>query len=1118
MAPTQTHLSAVLRHLNRLLGTASPGEPGDHQLLDRFAAHRDEAAFEELLRRHGAMVLGVCRRLLGSEPDADDVFQATFLVLVHKAKSIRKGTSLGCWLYGVAQRLALKARAGAARRRIHERRIADMRQAEVSNEPAWDDVRPLLDEELARLPERLRAPLVLCYLEGKTNAEAARELGRPAGSLSKLLARGREVLRRRLTRRGVVLSSAALALVLADNAGAAVPAALGRATLAAGLAAAAGMGTAGLVSARVAGLVHKGLRDMFLAKCKLVLVLVLTVAALGAGAAVLKAPPPPPPPEPQAEADEQPAATPKPKAVPDQDGDPLPAGALARLGTVHLRHGHTIMTVVFAPDGKSVVSTGGDHLARRWDAVTGREIGNFGQQNDRDKPYQMTRWMHAVAFAPDGKTLATGDHADGWQVKTIRIWDAAGGKQLRTLEGHTDGILCLAYSPDGKTLASASADGTIRTWDPDKGTELQNLAGHTGRVRWVAWSHDGKQLASAGADGTVRVWDAAKGTEVRSITAHEGGADGVAFSPDGKQLVSGGEDKTVRLWDAATGKEVAKVVREKTIHTVAFSPDGKLIACGGGWEVLLWDPDSGKEVRRLKGATNEIRSVAFAPDGKHVVAAPAYSNTVLLWETATGKRQADAPSHQGNFVGRVAYSADGRVITSTGADGTVREWETATGKHLRSIEVKQAGSRTAATLPEGKGWLAGTWDGSVRVLDATAKEVSRWKAHEGPLAVLVLSPDGKTAATGGQDRAIVLWTAATGTEQRRFEVEAGVVRDLVFSADGKQLAVVLSGHPVRVFETATGKEVRLTAPAPPADGGVAPGGDTRIEAEGAAFSPDGKLLATGGQYGAVRIWDLASGQQVRALNGHAGWVMSLAFSPDGRTLAAGNWRNVRLWEVSTGQERRRLEGHEGDVTALAFSPDGRTLTSAASDTTGLVWDLTSRLENGKLRPADPSSRDLELAWTDLRGNDAARAYSALWLLAATPKQTLPLLREALPLAKGIEAERIDKLIVALDDDDFEKREKATEDLARMGEQIGPMLKKALEGKPSVEVRRRAEYLLDRMKASGDSGERLRQSRALEVAEAMATPEARSLLEDLAKGSAEAWLTREAKAALARLAR
>jgi hypothetical protein len=265
----------------------------------------------------------------------------------------------------------------------------------------------------------------------------------------------------------------------------------------------------------------------------------------------------------------------------------------------------------------------------------------------------------------------------------------------------------------------------------------------------------------------------------------------------------------------------------------------------------------------------------------------------------------------------------------------------------------------------------------------------------------------------------------------------------------------------------------------------------------------------------VRLWDLPSGQHVRVLDGHSGWVMGLAFSRDGRTLAAGDWRNIHLWELASGQEWRRLRGHEGDVSGLAFSRDGRTLVSSGGDTTGLVWDLTGRLEGGKLRPAELSPQALELAWTDLRGDDAAKAHAALWQLAAAPGQALPLLRQLLKVAAPVDPERLGKLVAALDDDDFEKRERTTEELTRIGEQAEPALKKALQGNPSVEMRRRCEYLLERMKGPGDQGERLRQTRALEAVEAMGTPEARGLLEELAKGAADAWLTREAKAAQGR---
>jgi RNA polymerase sigma factor (sigma-70 family) len=1116
----QTQLGVVLRHLHRMLGPSSADEPTDRHLLDHFAAHRDEGAFEELLRRHGPMVLGVCRRLLGEAHDADDVFQATFLVLVHKAASVRNGTSLGCWLYGVAYRLALKARTTAARRRAHERRVADMRQANVMSEPSWDELRPLLDEELARLPEQLRAPLVLCYLEGKTNAQAAREIGCPAGSMSKRLARGREALRQRLTRRGVALTATALGLLLAHNAGAAVPAALGRATLDAGLAATAGAGLAGVVSVRVAVLVRWGVRDMVLAKCKPILALVLALGVIGTGAGVLTAPAEPPPvaadPQPAAEEEQPPAErqAPQAKTAADGLGDPLPAGALVRLGTARLRHGHNVMTVAFAPDGKSFVSTAGDHLARRWEVATGRQIGTFGQQTDLDKPYAPTRWMHSAAFSPDGKTLATGDHNDGWQVNTIHLWDTANGAQTKVLQGHTDGVLCLAWSPDGKTLASASNDGTVRMWDPDKGTELRALGGHQGAVRWVAWSAGGKQLASAGADGTVRLWDPDKGTETRSITAHEGGAAGVGFSPDGKRLVSGGADKAVRLWEVATGKEVRSTKREKPVRAVAFAPDGKLVAFGVGWDVVLWDPDAGKDVRTLKGPHNEVSAVAFSPDSQHVAAASHYGSTVFLWEVATGKRLDGQTGHEAGHITRLAYSADGRTVTSYSADQTVRQWDPVTGRQARLINTPDTAARAACLAPDGKSVACVSWAGHLRVLDLEGKELRRWKAHEGQVTVVAYAPGGKLLASGGMDQAVILWDADKGTELRRFQAEGGPPNEICFSPDGKLMAVVVRGQPVHVFATATGQERQLAPPAEQAQPGAPAAGS--VQAESAAFSPDGQLLAVGTRYGLVRLWDLASGQPGRTLSGHVGYVMCLAFSPDGRTLAAGSWRNVRLWEIATGKERKRLAGHEGDVTALAFSPDGRTLVSGGSDTTALVWDLTGRLADGKLRPAELSQRDLELAWTDLRGDDAARAYPALWTLAASPKQALPLLRGALPRATPAGAEQISKLIAGLDDDDFDRREKATEELVKVGEQAEPLVKKALEGKPSVEMRRRLEYVLERLRGSGDSGERLQQARALEVLEATRTPEARAVLEELARGEADAWLTREAKAALARL--
>src|SRR5262245_105361 len=236
-------LGLLVRHIHRLHRGEQAGGDGDAQLLARFVTGHDEEAFEALVRRHGPMVLGVCRRLLGDAHAAEDAFQATFLVLVRRAVTLDRPELLGNWLHGVAARVAREARARTVRRRTQERQAQTMArpEAEPLAEAAWADIRPILDEELGQLPEKYRLALVLCYLEGKTHEETAQSLGIPVGSVSWRLSRGRELLRQRLTRRGVALSGSVLAAVLSDGRlWAAVPAPLVATTVRCGLLLAAG--------------------------------------------------------------------------------------------------------------------------------------------------------------------------------------------------------------------------------------------------------------------------------------------------------------------------------------------------------------------------------------------------------------------------------------------------------------------------------------------------------------------------------------------------------------------------------------------------------------------------------------------------------------------------------------------------------------------------------------------------------------------------------------------------------------------------------------------------------------------------------------------------------------
>ena len=293
-------LASVFRHLRHLLGKPLATEQTDGQLLHRFVHEHEQTAFTMLVQRHGPMVLGLCRRTLQDEHAAEDVFQAAFLVLVRKASSLHQYGSLGNWLYTVTYHLALKTRARQARQRLQERQVECMPEPVAGDAGDWSELRPLLDAELASLPAKYREPVVLCYLEGKTNEVAARELGWPVGTVKVRLSRARDLLRDRLTRRGLALSTALLGPSLATSASAAVPIGLLETTTeAAALFAAGELAAAGAISSQAVILAQGALKVMFLNRLQFVGVILLVLGLVGAGTGMVlnhaAAEPPPSP-------------------------------------------------------------------------------------------------------------------------------------------------------------------------------------------------------------------------------------------------------------------------------------------------------------------------------------------------------------------------------------------------------------------------------------------------------------------------------------------------------------------------------------------------------------------------------------------------------------------------------------------------------------------------------------------------------------------------------------------------------------------------------------------------------------------------------------------------------
>jgi RNA polymerase sigma factor (sigma-70 family) len=1147
--------------IHRLLRRAAPQSDSisDGQLLERFANQQDEAAFETIVWRHGSMVLGTCRRILHDLHAAEDAFQATFLVLFRKAGSVRHRQSVGAWLFRVAYRAALRAKARMAAGPVSEESL-DPPASESPNDLEWHDLRPVLDSALNRLPEKYRAPLVLHYLEGKTIEQIARELGCPAGTVSGRLDRAKHWLRKRLARQGVTLSVAALATVLANNAASAeAPAQLvANIVRAAGLCAAGK--AAGAVSAPVAALVEGLVRAMFLTKIKwAALVLLLCVLAMGAGlvaqqagamkganvqqADVRRAAAPKGP----AEARDQPEPPVPQVTRTDFYGDPLPPGGLVRLGTVRLRQGGSTTFVTYSPDGRLLASwvghnNHGSGQVRLWNAQTGAaqlKVSLMGGD--------------AVAFSPDSKLVAaatTDFKAHPSEQKCeVALWRTDTGQEVRRLTTTAHRwkmvpyrITTLAFSPDGKILAAGGDHPDVWLWETATGKEIRRLPVGANGVGIIAFDTDGRSLISIGHGDGVCWWDVETGKQRRQALRAEFSTQSVGIGFGGPQVTLSSDQKVlawiknatgpgqpflVRRWDLAANKELKPLPLPNGIQTVAFSPDGKTLATSG-WDrgaecrIRFWDTATGQEVRQAQATVNPYTfCLAFSPDGK-TLASSGNESAVRLWEVASGKEVVPAVGHLGG-VSHFAFLADGKRAVTVGYERDFRVWDATTGKPLECSALYPpkysgfVGVRALAVSPDGQ--TVGLWmaENVIRLLDArTGKEIRRWQGHPGAEEPqerratlrrefaphnLAFSPDGKYLAVGSYDGTVPIYETATGKEQRVLRLAKTLIPLVAFSPDGKYIAVASADREVVLADTADGKQVRTWQ-------ARAGAGIDRPMVLDLAFSPDGKTLAIGAGH-ELHLWKTASGESSLLVKEEQE-VNSVAYSPDGRTLAACAGSTIRLWESATNAEWQRFVDPDGRASSVRFSPDSKRIATIGQEVV-LIWGLAGEGMGGTI------PKDFQPLWTTLGDADPRKAYRVITTLVDAPEEAVLLLQKQLLPAPVPDPEQVARLIADLDSKEFAERQKAAEELEKLGPAAESALRRSLAGKPSLEMRRRLEQLLEKVTAL--TTEQLRQLRAVQALEWMATPEAEQLLQTLAQKPGYSQRTREdAQAALARLAK
>src|SRR5579884_2826036 len=640
-------------------------------------------------------------------------------------------------------------------------------------------------------------------------------------------------------------------------------------------------------------------------------VLLLMCGLMTAGSVVLKAQPPARPAQPATQtAPANRAQLNLPRT--DRYGDPLPAGALARLGTLRYRTGGRPNLVAFSPKGDriAVASSVG---ARLFDRATGRPIRDFGHTPTL-----------CMAFSPDGKLVAV----PILMSDDVGLFSLETGQEVRRLAKHRDAITCVAFSPDGRRLASASYDQAVVVSEVASGKTLYTLKGHNGAVWRVAFSPDGRTLASAELGNTIRLWDAATGVQRHRLPC---ASPDVIFMPCSQVLLTPSE-RGMALWDIRTGTKLRTIASEwGAIQTTALAADGKSMALAyGDGKIVLWDLQRDRELRHWQASLGSYTLLAFAPDGKVLASVCRDETIVRLWDPATGQKINPRIGHRGTIV-NLTFTADGRTVLSADLERTVCTWDVRHQAQRRQLVIP--GRRSALPAFSADRRLVAAVDRNskpplIRLTGINGQHVSRVfprpAEKEGFAQALAFSLDGRLLASGGFNSALLLYDAATGKVMRRLD-ETTFVFAAGFSPNGRLLATSQGRtarlqSAVRVWDVSTGR-VRWQF-------------DKDCTAFGLAFSSDGRFLAAGESgYHGVAVWDMLTGKEVRRFIGPEYTVGVVAFSPDGRLVAAAaqgpDNRLIHVWEMASGGEVRTFAGNLSVATALAFAPDGRTLASGA---------------------------------------------------------------------------------------------------------------------------------------------------------------------------------------------
>ena len=645
-------------------------------------------------------------------------------------------------------------------------------------------------------------------------------------------------------------------------------------------------------------------------------------------------------------------------------------------------HSWAVNAVAVTPDGRWVISGGGDKWIKIWDLQQGKELHTLKGH---------TGPVTSVAVTPDGRRLISAS-AD----RTLKVWDLSdfGIMLLRTLSGHTDAVTALAVTPDGRFVISASNDATLKVWEVDTGSELYTLTGHTDSVNAVAVTPDSRRIVSASSDTALKVWSLERRVELYALRGHNYPISTLVLTPDGRYAISGSftTDRRamrgeIKVWDISPERPTGTAV--STLHTpagniraLAITPDGRYLIAGSSDRTLTaWDisteftlseaegrnaglsipaPVDSARRQTLSGHTDSVNAVAASPDGRLIVSG-SEDSTLKVWGISTALNTSisaalntsistalntsisdalnvnpDRPTARGHAkaVEVVAVTPNGRHAISGSRDATIKIWEVENGAETRTLKGHTRPVTSIAVIPDGRRLVsASNGETTLRLWDvASGKEHRLLKGHTGPITVLAVSPDGRHVISGSWDTTLRVWDIASDSvEPRLLKGHAGPITALAVTPDSNRVFSGSADATIKEWELNQGRELLFT-PRGHADG---------IRA--LLVTPDSRRLISAADDGILKVWNITTPErEPLALRGHIGGIRAIALTPDSRHLISAADSVINVWDISAsgrGAEPHYLRGHTGGVRALAVTLDNRYLISVAPGDALKVWEL-----------------------------------------------------------------------------------------------------------------------------------------------------------------------------------